>query len=702
MKCPNCNNEINESAKFCKFCGTEVVGLVSFTPQRGCPECGSSVSDGAKFCRSCGAKLQFSYGTQYETSEYAEVVPSSTSVKVNRKSNITDAKVNYTPVTVRSDEFVSEELSNYVTWHILPGQLAARVNQKELQTPQRYRGVYVSPGTKALFFEDGKYVASLDGGKYAFRNVEFEEEKKEKPARTFLKSVLKLFKQKGKEVVFRDKAIYDVVLVRGAEFPLYYDLLDVNTKGIRSNVALHLLCKITNLDDFFRVHLADKKMITMEAFGESLESAVKTAVNEVLSAYDVLEVETSTELRESLVDALNKKITAIYSYVSLSSIVNITAKREEIEAIRKMKEELYVDELKLEQLHDRNTFLNRLQSEENSQELATARNDVDFVALMNKVNEDGLLNNAKHKQFKNMLSAQYELATATTTSETEIALNKLRQNNMLSAEEIDALEIQIAHRAEMGKLTSVHDLTMATLQNRIVQDREKLKWEIEIGNQAHANELNRSRMTAEYQDERRQADLDFKKREVSDKLDLLKQAQAIREEREKAKHERLMEEKKLDAQNELEKYKITSNMSFEQIMASNPNITPEAAQALAKKFEAEAAMANNSIATELQKQHNDDIKAILAQQMELTKDIITAQTNAKNAALESKQAELERVHSDSEKNQDRFLTGMQTTINAVASATRGSGASTVKFCPNCGRRHTSINDMVCVECGTTL
>ena len=662
MKCPNCNNEINESAKFCKFCGTEVVGLVSFTPQRGCPECGSSVSDGAKFCRSCGAKLQFSYGTQYETSEYAEVVPSSTSVKVNRKSNITDAKVNYTPVTVRSDEFVSEELSNYVTWHILPGQLAARVNQKELQTPQRYRGVYVSPGTKALFFEDGKYVASLDGGKYAFRNVEFEEEKKEKPARTFLKSVLKLFKQKGKEVVFRDKAIYDVVLVRGAEFPLYYDLLDVNTKGIRSNVALHLLCKITNLDDFFRVHLADKKMITMEAFGESLESAVKTAVNEVLSAYDVLEVETSTELRESLVDALNKKITAIYSYVSLSSIVNITAKREEIEAIRKMKEELYVDELKLEQLHDRNTFLNRLQSEENSQ----------------------------------------ELATATTTSETEIALNKLRQNNMLSAEEIDALEIQIAHRAEMGKLTSVHDLTMATLQNRIVQDREKLKWEIEIGNQAHANELNRSRMTAEYQDERRQADLDFKKREVSDKLDLLKQAQAIREEREKAKHERLMEEKKLDAQNELEKYKITSNMSFEQIMASNPNITPEAAQALAKKFEAEAAMANNSIATELQKQHNDDIKAILAQQMELTKDIITAQTNAKNAALESKQAELERVHSDSEKNQDRFLTGMQTTINAVASATRGSGASTVKFCPNCGRRHTSINDMVCVECGTTL
>lgn len=664
MKCQNCQNEINDSAKFCKFCGSQVTNAanaVKITIAPTCPECGNPVAEGAKFCRSCGAKLPFAIGTQYETPQDPQMEP------------VNDG-----------------ELSNYVTWTILPGQLAARIDEKTLAIG-KYRGVYVTPGTKALFFEDGKFVASLDGGKYVFRSIEIQEEKKEKPLKAFFQNIFKLFRQKGKQVVFKDKAVYNVIIVRGAEFSLYYDFLDVNTKGIRSNIALQLLCKLTNLNDFFRAHLVDKKMVTMESFGKSLESAVRTAVNEVISSYTAQEVETSTELRDSLVDALNKKVAAIYPYVSISSIVSITAKREEIEQIRKMKEGLYVSELELEQLHDRNTFLNRLQSEEHSHELNTARSEVDFAALMNKVNEDGLLNDAKFKQFAYMLSAQFELANATTDSDKYVALNKLKQSNMLSEEEVLTLKMRIEH-----------NLNMANIQNEILLNREMQKLDLE--NTDH--EINVARKQAEFQDERRNADLDFQKREaetkINVKLDALQRAQAIREEREKAKHERMMEEKRLDAQSELDKYKITSTMSFEQIMASNPNITPEAAAALAKKFEAEAAMANNSIATELQRQHNDDIKEILAQQMAMTKDIINAQTNAKNAALENKQAELDRVHSDSEKNQDRFLSGMQTTINAVASATRNPGASPVRFCPNCGKKHTSLDDMICTDCGTTL
>ncbi len=55
MKCTNCNNEIAENTKFCKFCGTPVKKeekpLV-------CPFCNAQVKIGASFCTSCGKKLE--------------------------------------------------------------------------------------------------------------------------------------------------------------------------------------------------------------------------------------------------------------------------------------------------------------------------------------------------------------------------------------------------------------------------------------------------------------------------------------------------------------------------------------------------------------------------------------------------------------------------------------------------------------------
>ena len=99
----------------------------------------------------------------------------------------------------------------------------------------------------------------------------------------------------------------------------------------------------------------------------------------------------------------------------------------------------------------------------------------------------------------------------------------------------------------------------------------------------------------------------------------------------------------LRSNTEIEKRRIQATMSFEQIMASNPDISPEAAAALAKKFEAEAAAAQNSQMAaqndrtiELMRQHDEDLKAILSQQMNLTRDIVSAQTMASAATLENK------------------------------------------------------------------
>ena len=42
-----------------------------------------------------------------------------------------------------------------------------------------------------------------------------------------------------------------VVLVRSVEFPLVFSVKNVATSGIRSEVGLHLLCKISNINEFY-------------------------------------------------------------------------------------------------------------------------------------------------------------------------------------------------------------------------------------------------------------------------------------------------------------------------------------------------------------------------------------------------------------------------------------------------------------------
>ncbi len=54
IKCPNCENELPENAKFCLECGTKIVNLAD--NEMICPECGKKTSKG-KFCMECGQPL---------------------------------------------------------------------------------------------------------------------------------------------------------------------------------------------------------------------------------------------------------------------------------------------------------------------------------------------------------------------------------------------------------------------------------------------------------------------------------------------------------------------------------------------------------------------------------------------------------------------------------------------------------------------
>ena len=112
-----------------------------------------------------------------------------------------------------------------------------------------------------------------------------------------------------------------------------------------------------------------------------------------------------------------------------------------------------------------------------------------------------------------MLYWQRKLREATSKDEGETALAQLEKNGLLRAEELDVLKSDIEQRKKLKDLSDGQALAMLTLQNNMALDKQKLQWEIEIGNERIKNTLERQRVQDAYADERRKAEMAMDKEE---------------------------------------------------------------------------------------------------------------------------------------------------------------------------------------------
>lgn len=60
VTCQNCGMEMDDTAKFCKNCGSEIIQeeAVEISTVNLCPSCGSEINDDIKFCPNCGSKIE--------------------------------------------------------------------------------------------------------------------------------------------------------------------------------------------------------------------------------------------------------------------------------------------------------------------------------------------------------------------------------------------------------------------------------------------------------------------------------------------------------------------------------------------------------------------------------------------------------------------------------------------------------------------
>ena len=634
-----------------------------------CPNCGKELKDEAKFCGGCGTKL--------ETSALSSNPESAEKVDIS--------------VT-----------ASYIQWNILPGQLALKISEKDISSYGKVKGLVVQEGTKALFFVEGKLAAQLEAGKYAFKDYsksvpENNEESKKSRLGNFFGNIVNYLKGGNKESVSGGHQIC-IVLVRSTEFPLVFNYKDVNTANIRSDIGLQLLCKVTNINSFYEHLLLDSSMVCYETVAKTLDSSVNAAVNSVLSSYSPDKISSAVS---SLQTALQSQIVNYYPYFSVERIINLTAQREELEEIRKLQEELYVSELELIELTKRNNFLNRMQDENNAQTLREARSEVDFQSAMDKIDQDRELNDDERLKFSQMLEAQRMIREAKTQDEVEAAILVFRKSEMLREEEIENLQAQINQNSALRDLAYEQALNLATLANEKEIDRQNLQWEIEIGNARIENELARARMQDAYSDERRRAEMQLDKEEMQNQMELLRQAQAIREERENAEHQRQLETNAQKIAHEEEMRRMFQNMTAEQILASNPDITPEAANAMAEKFKAEAQANANDKNAEMAMKQSAEMQLFMQQQMQMMRDMAVAGMNAN--AMNQQQM---MANKDAEMN--RFTNGVNNAVSSVSGALKNpqtvvqnTGSDTKPVCPSCGTPHEN-GAIFCENCGNSL
>lgn len=715
MKCPNCNSELMEGAKFCTACGTPAPAA---DDGPACPSCGQTLTPGTKFCTSCGTPVA------------SGPAPTSTA-----------------PAEEREPAGELAVVKQKICWNIRQGEVACRINETEFTRYDSAQGLIVNDGTTAYIRANGKQIAELHGGVYDFVDPDELERQLESRrggvsgalgagGRFLLNAVLgRREKDRLGDPHARQHTLDELIesLKRNEVFSLYLKLdrsfslifgsgtpgqdgefapMQVRTDKLDLKVGVRALFRIADFDRFARHFLADRAVATTGNIAETLCPAVRQAVEAVLAHSEV----TAATLPQETLDAIGARIAAsdeLHGLV-LERVAEVVASNEDLERLRDLSRELYLSEQELDYLHRTNDFRNRLSAATNAQAVTEAQSDLELFQGLQQVNKDKLLTEDELDKFYTVLSREKRIRDARSEEEVEAAMADIAKTGLLREEDIENLRQDIAERGYRRGQT----LKLMQLKDDIEFEKARTAGEGEIAMEQMRRNLDlqdmaiaQQRKAEEYADERRAKEREHTRADRMTQIELDQAEMDAQIERLRKVKELNREDKQLEHQQELEKERLRqealdkqAQMTAEQIMAigARENLDAEGAKAFAQSFSAGRSAEQVQQAADARISDAQRHEEHMLEMMRQMKEMATSMTGS---LVQHKDEQRDEYRRNAERQQERTDRAQE---NALEYATRNNAQQSVqqprpegRVCPACGTM-TAPGIRFCAHCGNEL
>lgn len=542
-----------------------------------CPKCNAVIADGHRFCTECGYK----------------VVEETAPAQVQQPEPVVEP-VPETP----SDVNEIENVDNHIMWNIQPGQVAKLISEKEYSQYSDAAGLIVNEGARVLIRTNADDMTMLSSGIYRFQKPAVSA----RDSRGFISNVFRSAEKdkENAEPVPAPIETCSILLVRDGDFPVIFggpsstpeDFVPmvIPAGNIDINVGVSAMIRISSMQMFAARYMADRTSMTTAELVRIVAPKVEKVMREVLADVCVDETGLSEVIRKEIEERL-KALTPELGGVAVSAVEEIRVGSEELERFRALNSELYLTGRELEYLERTNEFKNRLTAAQNAQQLTEARSELALMRSLQEVNKDKLLAEDELEKFYTVLSREKRIREAQNEAQIAEALADIEKTGLVRNEDLNALKDEI----RMNEHRRGHVF-------RMMQKKD---------------ELELASLTREYEKRVRDEDYEFEKRKKDDEFDRFKELQRIKEEKDAAEHRRSMEALQAMQQAKLEKYRMSRDLTPEQLLAiaANENLSPEAAAKLAESLgkgrEVEAERARQEEINRINQARVDDMKELL-------------------------------------------------------------------------------------------
>jgi hypothetical protein len=742
MNCINCKSELKEGAKFCGKCGTQQQSVEVLTVQNETQNNTSVPSTNIQNSNSLG-KIKDRIFWNIQSGEIARRFNEAQMADCDSAKGIV----------------INEGTTAFIKAN---GELIAEIHggAYDFVEPEKLK--------KVLDKREGGVVSGIKSGLTFLSNLILGEKVKDKVTKNDTSIDPK--KENTISTVIegmKKNKLFSITLKLDKSFilPISFEGEHaIKTKVLDTNIGFEAYFKIDNFQKFSEHYLGHKDNVTYSDLSKEIRPLIKSSIQSILQDIDL----NSSILTEELVEKIKNKIALDTSNsffgIVIEKIITISSSNEALDRIRKKEGELAISEKELDLLVRTQEFRNRLTNQTNSQALIEARTEKDQAFELGKINNDGLLQEDELEKFRMVLSREKRIREASNEEEIREALIDIEKTGLLKDEDLENLKRSIKERGEDHDISRFHSVELMQLNNTLEIDRKNLEWEYEIGDKRIQLEIDRRRKSLQaeigyteleieqwkkiddYEDSKfyqelsrnrtaaeaeidlkakaRESEIDLDNKEMDAQLERMRKVKEMEMAQQKLEHEQAIqaEKQRLDQEINLKEIDIKmaetyKGMSFEQIMAANPNISPDAAAALAKKFEADAAASANNTAAADAKENQAKMEAFMQKQMEMQMQMMnkmmdTSATMSGNL-LQTQQQQtskmeerLERTEQRLDNTQDKSLdyTTKNNSIDAIVSNNNQNQAPAPGYikCMGCKTVENTIGTKYCFNCGREL